>query len=371
MEQVIFAYSDISHEYVMHKASEVIANGADFRLMGLNTTLLKSNRPVISICAARTGSGKSQTARAIVSMLKRLGKRVAAVRHPMPYGNLVQQKVQRFASYADLDKHQTTIEEREEYEPYLDRGAYIYAGVDYGAILEEAEAESDVIVWDGGNNDLPFYKPDFHIVVVDAHRAGHEIRYYPGETNVRMAHVVIINKVDTANYEDVLTIRQNINKLNSRAIVIEAASPVLIDDGEQIRGSRVLVVEDGPTTTHGEMKYGAGYIVAQRHGAAEIIDPRPYAVGSIVETFQKYPDIGHVLPAMGYGEEQMRDLEETINRSDADYVIAATPIDLTRIINVELPMLRVRYELQVIGNVQLQDLLEAKLSQLEKMAEPV
>lgn len=371
VEQVIFAYSDISHEYVMHKASEVIANGADFRLMGLNTTLLKSNRPVISICAARTGSGKSQTARAIVSMLKRLGKRVAAVRHPMPYGNLVHQKVQRFASYADLDKHQTTIEEREEYEPYLDRGAFIYAGVDYGAILEEAEAEADVIVWDGGNNDLPFYKPDFHIVVVDAHRAGHEMRYYPGETNVRMAHVVIINKVDTANYEDVLTIRQNINKLNPRAIVLEAASPVLIDDGEQIRGSRVLVVEDGPTTTHGGMKYGAGYIVAQRYGAAEIIDPRPYAVGSIVDTFQKYPDIGHVLPAMGYGEEQMHDLEETINRSDVDYVITATPIDLTRIINVELPMLRVGYELQVIGNVQLEDLLEAKMSQLEKMAEPV
>lgn len=370
VEQVVFAYSDISHEYVMHKASQVIAHGADFRLMGLNNTMLKSNRPVISVCAARTGSGKSQTARAVVSMLKAMGKRVAAVRHPMPYGELALQKLQRFASYADLDKHHTTIEEREEYEPYLDRGAYIYAGVDYAEIMAEAEAESDVIVWDGGNNDLPFYKPDFHIVVVDSHRAGHEMHYYPGETNVRMANLVIINKVDTANYQDVLTIRQNINKLNPRAIVLEAASPVLIDDGEQIRGARVLVIEDGPTTTHGGMKYGAGYIVAQRYGAAEIIDPRPFAAGSIAETFCKYPDIGHILPAMGYGEKQMRELEETINRSDADYVIVATPIDLSRIIHVELPMLRVRYELQIIGNVQLEDLLEAKLYQLEKSAEP-
>jgi predicted GTPase len=370
IEQVIFAYSDISHEYVMHKASQVIACGADFCLMGLNNTLLKSNRPVISVCAGRTGSGKSQTARAIVSILKRMGKHVAAVRHPMPYGNLALQKVQRFASYADLDRHQTTIEEREEYEPYLDRGAYVYAGVDYGAILEEAAAEADVIVWDGGNNDLPFYKPDFHIVVVDSHRPGHELRYHPGETNIRIANVVIINKVDTANYQDVLTIRQNIHQLNPHAVILEAASPVLIDDGEQIRGSRVLVVEDGPTTTHGEMKYGAGYIAAQRYGAAEILDPRPFAVGSIAETFERYPEIGHVLPAMGYGEAQMHDLEATINQSDADYVIAATPIDLTRIITVDLPMLRVHYELQVIGNIQLEDLIQAKLLQLEKSAEP-
>jgi predicted GTPase len=362
IEQAIFAYSDISHEAVMHKASQVLASGADFRLMGLNSTQIKSNRPVISVCAVRTGSGKSQTSRAIVTELLKTGQRVIAIRHPMPYGNLMLQKVQRFAEYDDLDEYETTIEEREEYEPYLDCGAVVYAGVDYAAILAAAEREADVIVWDGGNNDLPFIKSDFHIVVVDPHRPGHELRYHPGEANVRLADVLIINKVDTANYADILTVRQNIQELNPHALILEAASPVMVDDAEQIRGKRVLVIEDGPTTTHGEMKYGAGLIAAQRYGAAQIIDPRPFAVGSLVEIFAKYPEINRIVPAMGYGDAQMRDLEATINASGADVVLAATPIDLTRILKVNLPIARVRYELQIIGTPTLQELLQSQLN---------
>lgn len=365
VEQVVFAYSDISHEYVMHKASQVMAAGADFRLMGPAHTQVKSTKPVLSIGAVRTGSGKSQTSRAVVSMLKEMGKRVVAVRHPMPYGNLMVQRVQRFADYDDLDEYETTIEEREEYEPYIDRGAVIFAGVDYEAILREAEKEADVVIWDGGNNDTSFYKSDFHIVVVDPHRPGHELRYFPGETNVRMAHVVIINKVDTADYANVLTVRDNVRALNPNAIILEAASPVFVKDGGQMRGKRVLVVEDGPTTTHGEMKYGAGVIAAQRYGAAEIIDARPFAVGSIAETFAKYPQIGTVLPAMGYGRAQMDDLAETINRSNADLVVAATPIDLTRILKVKLPMLRVGYELQVIGSPTLEEIIAERLNALK------
>lgn len=360
VEQVIFAYSDVSHEYVMHKAAQVLAAGADFRLLGTNATQIRSARPVISVCAVRTGSGKSQTSRYLVSLLQSFGHRVVAVRHPMPYGNLVAQSAQRFAEYDDLDEYECTIEEREEYEPYLDRGAVIYAGVDYGAILRQAEAEADVIVWDGGNNDLPFYKPDLHIVVTDPHRPGHEISYFPGAANLRLADIVVINKVDTANYHDVLTVRANIAAVNPSAVVLEAASPLFVDHPEAIRGKRVLVVEDGPTLTHGEMAYGAGVVAAQRFGAAEIIDPRPFAVGSIIETYAKYPTTGHVLPAMGYGSAQMADLEATINRSGADLVLAATPIDLRRIIRVQLPMERVRYELQVIGAPTLDDLLAAR-----------
>lgn len=360
VEQVIFAYSDVSHEYVMHKAAQVLAAGADFRLLGTNATQIRSVRPVISVCAVRTGSGKSQTSRYLVSLLQSFGHRVVAVRHPMPYGNLVAQSAQRFAEYDDLDEYECTIEEREEYEPYLDRGAVIYAGVDYGAILRQAEAEADIIVWDGGNNDLPFYKPDLHIVVTDPHRPGHEISYFPGAANLRLADIVVINKVDTANYHDVLRVRANIAAVNPRAVVLEAASPLFVDHPEAIRGKRVLVVEDGPTLTHGEMAYGAGVVAAQRFGAAEIIDPRPFAVGSIIETYAKYPTTGHVLPAMGYGSAQMADLEATINRSGADLVLAATPIDLRRIIRVQLPVERVRYELQVIGAPTLDDLLAAR-----------
>ncbi len=362
-QQVVFAYSDVSHEYVMHKASAVLAAGADFRLLGTAETQIKSSRPVVSIGAVRTGSGKSQTSRAVVSMLKALGLRVVAVRHPMPYGNLIAQQVQRFAEYEDLDEYETTIEEREEYEPYIDRGAVIYAGVDYEKILRAAEQEADVVVWDGGNNDLPFYKSDFHIVVVDPHRPGHELAYYPGETNVRMADVIVINKVDTADYANVLKVRANVRQINPNAVILEAASPLTVSSPAAIRGKRVLVVEDGPTTTHGEMKYGAGVVAAQRFGAGEIIDPRPFAVNTIADTFKKYPDIGTVLPAMGYGAGQMHDLEATINASNAEVVITATPIDLTRIIQVRLPMVRVRYELQVIGTPTLEDLLRERFGE--------
>lgn len=365
VEQVIFAYSDVPHEYVMHKVSQVLAAGADFRLMGTNTTQVKSSKPVVSVCAVRTGSGKSQTSRQVVDILQSFGHRVVAIRHPMPYGNLVAQAVERFAEYDDLDEYETTIEEREEYEPYIDRGAVIYAGVDYGAILKRAEEEADVIVWDGGNNDLPFYRPDLHIVVVDPHRPGHEMSYHPGEANVRMADVIVINKVDTADYANVRLVRDHVQQMNPNAVVLEAASPLFVDNPGAIRGKRVLVVEDGPTLTHGEMAYGAGVIAAQRFGAAEIIDPRPFAVGSIVATYNKYPTTGKVLPAMGYGAKQMAELEQTINNSNADLVVVATPIDLSRVINIKLPMERVRYELQVIGTPTLEDLLR------EKFAAPV
>ena len=360
IDQVVFAYSDVPHTYVMHKASLVNAAGADFRLMGTKNTQIKSTKPVVAVCAVRTGSGKSQTTRRVSLILRDMGYKVAAIRHPMPYGDLVKQKVQRFADYSDLDKHECTIEEREEYEPHLDNDVIVYAGVDYEAILREAEKEVDIVLWDGGNNDFSFYIPDLLIVVADPHRAGHELHYYPGETNVRLADVFVINKVDTANPEDVITVRNNIHALNPSALVIEGASPLFVDDSEAIRGKRVLVVEDGPTLTHGEMAYGAGFVAARRFGAGEIVDPRPYAVRSIKATYEKYPGTGKILPAMGYGEAMMKDLEQTINAADVDLVISATPIDLTRVINVNKPMQRVRYELQEIGEPTLTSILKAR-----------
>lgn len=358
IDQVVFAYSDVSHEYVMHKASQVLAAGADFRLMGLGTTQLKSEKPVVSICAARTGSGKSQTSRRVSDILGDMGYRLAVVRHPMPYGELAEQAVQRFAQYDDLDAYDCTIEEREEYEPHLDRGSIVYAGVDYEKILRQAEEEVDILLWDGGNNDLPFFVSDLHIVVVDPHRPGHELRYYPGESNVIAADVLIINKVDTADHENVLKVRANVQKLNPDATILEAASPIMVDDPKAIRGQRVLVVEDGPTLTHGEMAYGAGWVAAKRFGAAEIVDPRPYAVGSIQDTYAKYPTTGAVLPAMGYGESQMQELEQTINRAQADMVLIGTPIDLGRLLEIEKPSQRIRYELQVIGSPSLEQIIQ-------------
>ncbi len=360
VEQVVFSYSDLPYNYVMSKAALVNALGADFRLMGASATQVKSTKPVVAVCAVRTGCGKSQTTRRVSLILRDMGYKVAAIRHPMPYGDLAKQAVQRFETYADLDKHECTIEEREEYEPHLDNGVIVYAGVDYEAILRQAEQEVDIILWDGGNNDFSFYKADFTIVVADPHRPGHEKSYYPGETNVRMADAFVINKVDTADYEDVLTVRDNLHALNPDAVIIEAASPLFVDDPEAIRGKRVLVIEDGPTLTHGEMKYGAATVAAQRFGAGEIIDPRPFAVGTIIDTYEKYPEIGILLPAMGYGDKQMRDLEKTIENADVDIVVSGTPIDLTRVVKVNKPMQRVRYELQEIGVPTLADLLKAK-----------
>lgn len=360
---VVFAYSDVTHEHVMHKASTVLAAGADFWLQGAESTMLKSNKKVISVCATRTGCGKSQTSRHITKILKNLGKRVVAVRHAMPYGNLEKQKVQRFCTIEDLRKHDCTIEEMEEYEPYVEMGSTVFAGVDYEAILREAEKDADVILWDGGNNDIPFYKSDLEIVVADPHRAGHELAYYPGEVNIRRAHVVIINKVDTADPADVLKVRENVYRVNPKAIIMEAASPIFVDAHEKISGKRVLVIEDGPTLTHGGMRFGAGTIAAQRFGASEIVDPRPWARGTIAETFAKYP-IGNLLPAMGYGKEQMRDLEDTINSAECDLVIIGTPIDLSRVMNIRKPTVRVKYELQETGRPSLESLL-TPLFQLE------
>ena len=359
-EQVVFAYSDVPHEYVMHKASMVNAAGADFRIMGTKYTQVKSTKPVVSISAVRTGSGKSQTTRRVSLILQEMGYKVAAIRHPMPYGNLVAQEVQRYADYDDLDEYKCTIEEREEYEPHIDNGVIIYAGVDYEKIVRKAETEADIILWDGGNNDFPFYIPDLQIVVADPHRPGHESTYYPGETNVRMADVFVINKVDTADAENVIKLRASLRKLNPDAVQIEAASPLFVDDPAAIQGKRVLVVEDGPTLTHGEMAYGAGYIAARRFGAKEIVDPRPFAVRSIAATYVKYPKTGPILPAMGYGDAQTKDLEETINKSDVDLVIIGTPIDLSRVMKITKPTQRVRYELQEIGQPTLQDVLMKK-----------
>jgi len=360
VDQVVFAYSDVPHEVVMHKASIVLAAGADFRMMGLNSTQVKSTKPVISVCAVRTGSGKSQTTRRVSLILREMGYKVAAIRHPMPYGDLVKQKVQRFATYADLDKHECTIEEREEYEPHIDNGVIVYAGVDYEAILRQAEKEVDIVLWDGGNNDFPFYKSDLNIVVADPHRAGHEKEYHPGETNVRMADIFVINKVDTADPDKVIAVRNVLHELNPKAAIIEGASPLFVDNPDAIRGKRVLVIEDGPTLTHGEMAYGAGWVAARRFGAGEIVDPRPFAVGSIHETYVKYPKTGAILPAMGYGDAMVKDLEKTINKADVDMVISATPIDLNRILKVNKPMQRVRYELQEIGQPTLTEILSAK-----------
>ncbi|MFQ6608126.1 MAG: cyclic 2,3-diphosphoglycerate synthase [Fidelibacterota bacterium] len=358
VEDVIFAYSDISHEYVMHKASEVIKCGANFVLLGSEPTMIKSTKPVIAIGAVRTGCGKSQTTRRIAQLLITAGKQVVVIRHPMPYGVLGRQKVQRFATVEDLSLHNCTIEEMEEYEPHITRGTIVYAGVDYQAILDEAEKEADIILWDGGNNDLPFYNPDLYIVVMDPHRAGHEMAYYPGESNLRMGDVIIINKMDTAHSEDVAKLRKSISIANPGATVIEANSPVTIEDSSIITGKRCLVVEDGPTLTHGEMKFGAGTVAAEMFGATEIIDPRPWIVGTIAETFEHYPNIGKVLPAMGYGGQQIKDLETTINSVECDVVVIGTPIDLRRIITIEKPSVRVTYELQEIGHPTLDEIIE-------------
>ncbi len=362
VDEVVFSYSDVSHEYVMHLASRVLAAGAGFRLLSPRRTMLPSSRPIVSVCAVRTGSGKSQTSRKVLEILQReLGyQRVVAVRHPMPYGDLAAQAVQRFATHADMDRAHCTIEEREEYEPYIERGAVIFAGVDYEAILRQAEQEADVIIWDGGNNDLPFFRSDYHIVVVDPHRPGHEVRYHPGEANLRMADVVVINKIDTADAAGVNTVLGNVRAVNPGAVIVRGASPLTVEDAEAIRGKRVLVVEDGPTLTHGEMAYGAGVVAAQQYGAAEIVDPHPYAVRTIADTYRKYPTTGAVLPAMGYGREQMADLEETINRTPVDLVLIATPIDLGRLVDIDKPNQRVRYELQEIGRPSLTDLLQQK-----------
>ena len=350
VDDVVFSYSDVPHEYVMHKASKVIKYGANFVLLGGEPTMIKSKKPVIAIGAVRTGCGKSQTTRRVAEVVSSAGKKVVAIRHPMPYGDLSKQKVQRFATLEDLKRHDCTIEEMEEYEPHIVRGSVVYAGVDYKAILDQAEKEADIILWDGGNNDLPFYKPDLFIVVTDPHRAGHELSYFPGESNLRMADVVVINKMDSARPEDVAKLKENIAAVNPNATVIEANSPVTVENREIIAGKRCLIVEDGPTLTHGEMKFGAGTVAAEKFGASEIIDPRPWIEGTIAETFEKYPDIGHVLPAMGYGGQQMKDLEATINAVDCDVVVIGTPIDLRRIISIDKPSVRVTYDLEEIGS---------------------
>jgi predicted GTPase len=366
IDQVVFAYSDVSHEYVMHKASIALANGADFRLMGPKTTMLKAKVPVISVGAVRTGSGKSQTSRQVAKILKGKGLNVVVIRHPMPYGDLRKQVCQRFATYEDLDKYECTIEEREEYEPHIDNGVVVYAGVDYEKILREAEKEADIIVWDGGNNDIPFYKPDFHIVVADPHRAGHEITYHPGEANLRMANVVIINKVDTADPKNVTLVKENIRKVNPNATILDASSPITADKPELIKGRRVLVIEDGPTLTHGNMPYGAATILAKQLGASELTDPRPYAIGSIKEAYEEYPHLGAVLPALGYGEKQIEELKETIAKTPCDVVVIGTPVDLRRVMEINKPTVRVKYELKVLGPLSLEQILEEFLGKVQK-----
>ncbi|HNX96517.1 MAG TPA: cyclic 2,3-diphosphoglycerate synthase [Candidatus Aminicenantes bacterium] len=358
IDDVYFAYSDVRHTYLMDKASDVMAAGANFILLGPKDTMVESTKPVVSICAVRTGCGKSQTTRKVSQILISLGYKVAAIRHPMPYGDLVEQKVQMFKTKEDLKKHKCTIEEMEEYEPHIENGVIVFAGVDYEAILREAEKVADIILWDGGNNDFPFYKSDLEIVVVDPHRAGNEREYYPGEVNFKRADVIVINKIETADPEAVLEVRENIRELNPNAQVVDAASPLLVKDFEKIRGKKVLVIEDGPTLTHGEMQYGAGMMAAEKFGAGELVDPREYAVGTIAATYEKYPDIGILLPAMGYGAKQIKDLEQTVNKVDCDLVIIATPIDLTRIIKINKPTVRVGYELQEIGSPNLEEILK-------------
>ena len=358
--EVVFAYSDVSHEYVMHRASIALAAGADFRLMGPSTTMLKAKIPVVSVGAVRTGCGKSQTSRKVAKILKSNGYRVVVIRHPMPYGDLRKQVCQRFATFEDLDKYECTIEEREEYEPHLRNGIVVYAGVDYEKILREAEKEADIIVWDGGNNDLPFYEPDLHIVVADPHRPGHELRYHPGEANLRMADVVVINKVDTAEPENIEKVEENVRAVNPKAIIIKAESPMTVENPELIKDKRVLVIEDGPTLTHGGMPYGIGAIAAEKFGAKELIDPRPYAVGSIVEAYKKYTHLGPILPALGYGEQQIKELEETINRAPCEVVVVGTPIDLRKLIKINRPTVYVRYELQEVGSPNLKEILEER-----------
>jgi predicted GTPase len=355
--EVYFSYSDVSHEYVMHKASEVLSAGASFALLGPEETMLKSRLPLISVCAVRTGCGKSQTSRKVAQILKEKGRRVVIIRHPMPYGDLAKQKVQRFADFEDLDKYECTIEEREEYEPHIQNGIVVYAGVDYQAILEEAEREADIILWDGGNNDFSFYHSNLEIVVVDPHRAGHELLYHPGETNFRRAQVIIVNKIDTAEKEKIDMVVENIKKLNPKATIVQANSPVSVPEEKEISNKKVLVIEDGPTLTHGGMPYGAGIIAATKYGASEIIDPRPFAVGSIAQIFQKYTHLDRVLPAMGYGKEQTDELAQTVNKTDCDLIISATPIDLNRVIKTDKKILHVRYELEEIGSPNLEEVL--------------
>lgn len=358
VETCVLAYSDLAYNTVMRLSARVNAAGANFMMMGHKDTMLKSTKPVIAICASRTGCGKSQTSRYLVELLRDMGKQAVSIRHPMPYGDLVKQKVQRFADYADLDKHECTIEEREEYEPHIDRKSIVYAGVDYEAILREAEKEADVIIWDGGNNDMSFIKADLYITVVDPHRPGDEIGYYPGEVNVLMSDVVIINKIDTAYPEDIEEVRQNIRDINPDAVIIDAASPLTVEDPKAILGKKVLVVEDGPTVTHGGMGFGAGYVAATKFGAGEIVDPHEYAVGSINDTFEKYDHLEDILPAMGYGDEQVKDLEDTINAAQCDVVVTGTPIDISRVVNVNKPIFRVNYDLQVIGEPNLKDIVK-------------
>jgi predicted GTPase len=358
VDEVVFAYSDVPHEHVMHIGSQALAAGASFRLLSPHETTLTSSKPVVAVCAVRTGSGKSQTTRHIAALLRRDGKRVAVLRHPMPYGDLAKQAVQRFADYADLDAADATIEEREEYEPHIAEGNVVFAGIDYAAVLDQAEQEADVILWDGGNNDTPFVKPNMHVVVVDPHRPGHELRYHPGETNLRMAHVCVVNKVDTAPPEGVEAVLDSIRKHNPGAKIVLAASPFhLEENGVTIQGKRVLAIEDGPTLTHGEMSYGAAVLAAKANGAAELVDPRPFAVGSIAKTLEEWPHIGRLLPAMGYGRLQIEELKETIDRSDADVVLIGTPIDLRRVIDFDKPALRVTYRLRELGEPTLADLL--------------
>jgi predicted GTPase len=360
IDQVVFSYSDVPFAYVMAKGAEVNAAGADFITLGARQTMIRASKPVISVVASRTGAGKSQTSRKVVEILQKLGKKTVSIRHPMPYGDLVKQRVQRFGKISDLKKHDCTIEEMEEYEPHIVRGNVIFAGVDYEAIVRQAEKEADIIIWDGGNNDVSFYESDLTITVVDPHRAGHEMSYYPGRTNVLLADVIVINKIDSANLESINTVRENVLKVNPGAKIVEAASPITIESERNallIKGKRVLVVEDGPTLTHGEMKYGAGTIAAQKYEAAEIIDPRPYATKSIKQTFDKYPGIGKLLPAMGYGDSQMKDLEATIAKTPCDAVIIGTPIDLRRIIRIKQPAVRVSYDLQEIGKPDLKSIL--------------
>jgi predicted GTPase len=358
VDEVVFAYSDVPHTYVMNKASEVLATGASFVLLGPDATMIKSRRPLVSVCAVRTGCGKSQTSRKIALILKNKGRKVVVIRHPMPYGNLVEQRVQRFEKYEDLAKHKCTIEEREEYEPHISNGITVYAGVDYQAILDEAEKEADVILWDGGNNDFSFYRANLEIVITDPHRPGHELLYHPGETNFRRAQVIVINKIDTAEEKKVNLVLKNINKFNPKATVIKANSPIFLEEGGEIAGKNVLVIEDGPTLTHGEMKYGAGIVAAKKFGAATIIDPRPFAVGSIKATFNKYRHLDKVLPAMGYGDQQIAELTQTINNSNCDLVVSATPIDLSRLIQSDKKILRVRYEIDEIGSPNLEEVLK-------------